>query len=233
MRRKISLIMMVSCLICFIGCSTTDVEEKNPQNTEKLETTIAENSSYKEVGTIKDLSFGKTKRIEALISIPRGRTEEEVKATLKRAAKEIGKRKKPNALVVKGFAEGDNYRHGTYTAGEAIYAPNGRWEDASTSAPMSIQVKLGSLYFQDEKASLVPQKNDEVTLVSKNNELIKLSKNRDSWSDEDIIAKLPAGKKAVVLERYEEALSPDHKFVRYLIKVDNIKGWVFGEEISL
>lgn len=101
--------------------------------------------------------------------IQRGRTEEEVKVTLKRAAKEIGEREKPNALVVKGFAEGDKYRHGTYTAGEAIYAPNGRWEDASTFAPISISVKLSSLYFQDEKASLVPQKDDEVTLVSKNN----------------------------------------------------------------
>ena len=191
------------------------------------------NLSYKEVGTIKDLSYGNTKRIEALISIPRGRTEEEVKATLKRAAKEIGEREKPNALVVQGFAEGDKYKHGTYTSGQAIYAPNGKWEDASLSAPMSISVKLGSLYFQDEKVSLVPQKNDEVTLVSKNDKLIKISKSRDSWVDEDIIAKLPAGKKAVVLERYEEALSPDYKFVRYLVKVGKIKGWVDDEDISL
>ena len=59
-----------------------------------------------------------------------------------------------------------------------------------------------------------------------------MSKNRDSWVDEDIIAKLPAGKKASVLERYEEALSPDHKFVRYLIQVDNIKGWIDSEDIA-
>ena len=216
-----------------IGCTTKEVEEKNQQKTKQIEITITENSSYKEVGSIKDLSYGNTKRIEALISIPRNRTEEEVKATLKRAAKEIGEREKPNALVVKGFAEGDKYRHGTYTAGEAIYAPNGRWEDASTSAPMSISVKLGTFYFQNEKTSLVPQKNDEVTLVSKNNKLIKISKNRDSWVDEDIIAKLPAGKKAIVLEKYEEALSPDYKFVRYFIKVGNIKGWVDAEDISL
>ena len=178
--------------VLFIGIFLISCENKPA--TETPVETIAENSSYKEVGTIQDYSYANTKRIEALISIPRGRTEEEVKATLKRAAKEIGERENPNALAVKGFAEGENYRHGTYTVGEAIYAPNGRWEDASASAPMSIQVKLGSMYFQDEKASLVPQKNDEVTLVSKNNELIELSKNRESWGDEDIIAKLPAEK---------------------------------------
>ena len=229
--RTIFLFFIVSILI--IGCSTTDVGEKNQKNSDQIETTITENSSYTEVGAIKDLSYDNTKRIEALITIPHGRTEEEVEATLKRAAKEIGEREKPKALVVKGFAEGDKYQHGTYTAGEAIYAPNGKWEDASTSAPILIQIKLGSLYFQDEKASLVPQKNDEVTLVSKNNELIDLSKKRDSWGEEDIIAKLPAGKKAVVIERYEEALSPDYKLVRYLIKVDNLEGWVFDVDISL
>ena len=225
-----TIISLLALSLVMIGCSTKKVEEKNPN--EQIEITT-ENSTYNEVGTIKDLSYDNIKRIEILISIPRGRTENEVKATLKRAAKEIGEREKPNALVVKGFAEGDKYRHGTYTAGEAIYAPNGKWEDASLSAPISISVKLGSLYFQDEKVSLVPQKNDEVILVSKSNKLIKISKSRDSWVDEDIIATLPAGKKAVVLERYEEALSPDYKLVRYLIEVDNIKGWVNGKDVSL
>lgn len=228
-----TIITLLTIFIIMIGCYNKEVEQKNQQKTSQIETVITENSSYREVGDIKDLSYGNVKRLEVIILIPRGRTQKEVKSTLKRAAKEIGEREKPNALVIKGFAEGDKYRHGTYTAGEAIYAPNGRWEDASTTAPMSISVKLGSLYFQDVKKSLVPQKNDEVTLVSKNGKFIKISKNRDSWVDEDIISKLPAGKKAIVLERYEETLSPDYKFIRYLIKVGNIKGWVNAEDIAL
>ena len=228
-----AIILFVVTLIIIVGCSKTDNEVKNQQNTKQIDSIIAENSSYKEVLDIKDLSYGNIRRIEAIISMPKGRTEEEVSTTLKRAATEIGNREKPNALVVKGFAEGDKYRHGTYTAGEAIYAPNGKWEDASISAPISISIKLGKLYFQEENLKKIPKKNDEVTLVSINNNLIKISKNRDSWVDEDIIAALPAGKKAVVIQRYEEALSPDYKLVRYLIQVDNIKGWVNAKDITL
>jgi len=228
--KNIFIILII--LVTLIECSTQKTEEKDQKKIDQTQSVMKENISYKEVGDIKDLSYANIKRIEAMISIPLGRTEEEVKETLERAAKEIGQREKANALVVKGFGEGDKFKHGTYTAGEAIYAPNGKWEDAASSAPMSISIKLGSLYFQNKKTSDVPQKNDEVTLVSKGNKLIKISKNRDSWVDEDIIAKLPAGTKAIVLERYEEALSPDHKFVRYLIQVDKIKGWVDGEDIA-
>ena len=229
MKNVLIILIIVTALAM---CSSQKTEEKDQKEIDQTQSMIKENTSYKEVADIKNLSYGNIKRIEVLISIPLGRTEEEVKETLKRAAKEIGDRENPNALVVKGFGEGDKFKHGTYTAGEAIYAPNGKWEAAASSDPMSITIKIGSIYFQDKKTSDIPQKTDEVILVSKGNRLIKISKNRDSWVDEDIIAKLPAGKKAIVLERYEEALTPDHNFVRYLIKVDNIKGWVDGEDIA-
>ena len=220
-------------IIIFFSCSIQEVEKNKKVKSNKTITTKTLRTSYKEVGDIKDLSYKNVKRISILISIPQGRTKEEVKATLERAAKEIGEREKPNALAVKGFAEDDKFRHGTYTAGEAIYAPNGKWEDAALSNPISISVKLGTLYFQNEKKLLVPQKNDTVTLVSKSGKPIKISNKRNSWVDEDIIAKFPAGEKAVVIEIYEEALSPDYKFVRYLIKVDNVKGWVDAGDIKL
>ena len=78
----------------------------------------------------------------------------------------------------------------------------------------------------------MPSKGDIVTLTSRNRKNISISAKRDSWVDEDIIKKVPTGTKAQVIERYEEAISPHHKFVRYKIKVDNTIGWVGEEDIS-
>ena len=198
---------------------------------EEEEEEIAKNSSYKEVGPIKDLSYGVpvVKRIVATITIPRNRTEEEVINTLKRAAKEIAKREKPDALAVKAFAEGENVSYGTYTAGEAVYAPNGKWEDAALSAPFSISVTLGKVYFQDNKNSL--KKGDSFILVSNSNEPIDISSQRNSSYENEIIAKLPVGSTGVILDKYVK-LSPYVKITRYLIKSGDIQGWVYSDNVS-
>lgn len=226
------LIIVIFFILVSIISNNTDNKKTPSQKIDPTSITITKNTSYKEVLPIKDLSTGVAKRIEATIAIPRGRTYGEVRNTLQRAAKEIGERETFDAMVVNGFGDGDKYRHGSYTAGRAILAPNGKWEDAAKSTPKSISVELGVLYFAEDKTAAVPQENDMVILVSKNNSMIKVSKNRDSWVDEDIIAKFPVGTKAIILEKYEEALSPSYKFVRYMIKVNNTTGWVFGENVS-
>jgi len=197
-------------------------------------------TSYKEVDKIGDVSMygGRIKRIVAHIVIPLNRTEEEVRATLKRAAIEIGTRERAKATTVKGYRPQDKIRTGVSTAGQATYAPNGKWEDASIKAPMAVTVEFSkdSLYFKKDEPPIKTEEKQDLILTSKGGKPINISYKRDSWADEDIIAKIPSGTRALVLQRHKEAITPEMLFIRYRVRVNwkgkKIEGWVHGYNIG-
>ena len=84
-------------------------------------------TSFTEVGLTRDVSYGRVTRYEYAITVPPGRTRAEVEATLLRAAESIGRREKPDALIVQAYRQGDT-PSGVYTVGQAVWAPGGRWE---------------------------------------------------------------------------------------------------------
>jgi hypothetical protein len=114
------------------------------------------------------VSYAGVKRVKAFIVIPLGRTEEEVRETLKQAAITIGNRKKAAATSIFAYRPQD-VGAVTFTAGSAIYAPNGRWEDAALKAPMSVTVELAKLYFQGAGSTDKVGKGQHAILVSKSN----------------------------------------------------------------
>jgi hypothetical protein len=197
-------------------------------------------TSYVEVDKIRDVSMhgGRIKRIVAHIVIPLGRTEEEVRATLKRAAIEIGTRERAKATTVKGYRPQDKIRSGVFTAGQATYAPNGKWGDASIKAPMAVNVEFSkdSLYFKKDEPPTKTEEEQDIILTSENGKPIDISRNRDSWSDEDIIAKIPSGTRALVLQRHKEVISPEMLFIRCRVRVHwkgkIVEGWVHGWDIG-
>ena len=191
-------------------------------------------TSYVEYGTPQNLSYAGVKRIRAFIVVPQGRTEEEVRETLKRAAVAIGQREKALATDIWAYRPQDNIASGPFTVGSATYAPNGRWEDAALKAPMSVSLDLAKIYFQDPSPKFA--KGQQVTLISKIEKSIDVSQSRDNWSQSNIIARLPQNTPAIVLESYEKPSAADYIFIRHLVRVNwegkTIEGWVHGENVT-
>ena len=117
----------------------------------------------------------------------------------------------------------------------AVYAPNGEWGDAGENAAKEVSIQLGDLYFQEKEAD-TPGQGSKVTLTSTDGSSIGISRSRDEWTRDQIIANMPSGSTAMVLERYEKALSADFLFIRYRVRTtyngNQVEGWVHEEEIS-
>jgi len=230
---KLIIIIILNLLLFAIITANQSSDAETPKET-------ILRTSYKEVDKIRDVSMsgGRIKRIVARIVIPLGRTEEEVRATLKRAAIEIGTRERAKATTVKGYRPQDKIRTGVWMAGQATYAPNGKWVDASIKAPMAVSVEFSkdSLYFKKDDPPTKTEEKQNPILISKSGKPINISRERDSWTDEDIIAKIPSGTHALVLQRHEEAMTPDMLFVRCRVRVNwkgkKIEGWVHGFDIG-
>lgn len=191
-------------------------------------------TSYTETEAPQDMSYAGVKRVRAFIVIPLGRTEEEVRETLKQAAITIGKREKAAATSIFAYRPQD-VGAVTFSAGSAIYAPNGRWEDAALKAPMSVTVELAKIYFQEAGATDKVGKGQQATLVSGIDKFIEISQKRGSWGRNDIIARIPHNTPVSVLEVYETPSTPSIMFVRYLVRVNwegkTVEGWVHGDNI--
>jgi len=186
---------------------------------------------YKIVRSIRDISYANIIRKVVYITIPKGLSEKEVIELLKKATKEIRKSVKENALLIKCYADGDDFTKEVYTVGQVIYAPNGKWEDAGISAPKKINITLAKIYFTKDKINELAV-GDWVTLTSKNSDTVSISSKRDSWTSEDIIKKVQVGTKVQILEIYEEPITPDDIFKRIKVKIGKINGWVNEHEIK-
>jgi hypothetical protein len=190
-----------------------------------------EKTSYTRVGDLEDVSYGNVKRLAVRIVVPLGRTQDELTATLKRAANEIGEETQANAVMVFAYRPQDTPSD-QYTAGRAVYAPNGRWEDAASSDQKQISVDLNTLYFSTPLE--VFSVGTRVTLSNSTNQEINLSKEYSSWGDQDIVASVSSGTDATVLEHRSEPMG-EQEFVRYKVQVisdgETINGWVHSYNV--
>jgi hypothetical protein len=213
--------VLISFLIFVLFFSCSENHKKEISDTK---------TSYSQIGKIKDLSYSAIKRYSVGIKIPTGRKRKEVKATLERAVKEIGGKINYDAFAVFAYTRYDN-SHDTMLVARAFCAPDGKWEDAGLAGPKSITFYLGDAYFQKVRTDL-PEINEVAYLISKDGNKISISRERDSWEDEDIIAHLSPGTKVRVLDKYYWG-TENYKFIRYYISVNNIKGWIDDRNISL
>ena len=214
-KQSMKYLLVIALSVIFISCNST----KNDVNT-----------SYSQIGGIRDVSYSTVKRYVVEIRIPIGRKKEDVTATLKRAAKEIGEKINFDALAVHAYTRYDDSQE-DLPIGYAEYAPNGKWEDADLTSQKLIQVHLGNAYFPKAKTDL-PEINGIAYLKSKDGEKIPLSRERDSWDDEDIITKFRPGTKVKILDKYYFG-TQDYIFIRYFISINNLKGWVHSWDLSI
>jgi hypothetical protein len=161
---------------------------------------------------------------------------EQLTSALTDAVKAISLKYGGNAAMVFAYrAQDKDIANSAWTVGKAVYAPNGRWEDAAEAMAMKVSVELGDLYFQ-KQAKDVPKKGTEITLKSANGTAVSVSRSRDVWTEDHIITKVPSGTPATVVSRYEKALSANYVFVRYQISASlqgrTVEGWVHEEEVT-
>ena len=102
--------------------------------------------SYDVAGDLEDTSYGDVKRVSWRIVIPLGRSRAELRATLEKAARDLVLQTNADAAMVFAYRPQDS-PSGAYTVGRAVIAPNGRWEDASSSEVMETKIDLNELYF--------------------------------------------------------------------------------------
>lgn len=190
-----------------------------------------ENTSYTQAGELEDVSYGNVKRLAARIVVPLGRTQEELTATLERAAIEISTETQADAVVILAYRPQDTPTN-QYTAGRAIYAPNGRWGDAASSEPKQISVDLNTLYFASAPETFAS--GDIVILKDSTIQKVDLSREYGSWMDEDIIASVPNGAEATVVESRVEAIG-DLEIIRYKVRInaggETVNGWVHHNDV--
>lgn len=185
-----------------------------------------QNTSYSQIGEIEDSSWAIARRFSSRIVIPIGRSRKEVKITLERAAKNLMEETNADAVMVFAYRPNDP-TNGMYSVGRAIYAPNGRWEDAAKNNPKKISVYINDLYFE------VPDNNgksgDTISLHNSTNKYVSISKKYESWQDIDIVARVPNGTKAIILKRKSEPMG-NEEFIRYFIRTLGLskkyEGWV-------
>lgn len=173
-----------------------------------------ERMSYSQVEAPKNSSYGRVSRFSSRIVVPLGRTREELAATLEQAARRLAAETGADAVMVFAYRD-DDRPSGSYSAGRAIYAPNGKWEDADTGGPMRVQVDLNELYFALPVTHDVV--GDTISVVGSYDDQVSISKEYGSWGDEDIVARVANGTRAIVLEYRSEPMG-DHEFMRYRVR---------------
>ena len=191
----------------------------------------SDRTSFTAAGEIQDVSYAGVKRFSKRIVVPLGRTREEVTETLEIAARELAKEQEADAVMVFAYRPDDSVE-GAYTVGRAVYAPNGKWEDAEGRGPMRVVVDLNELYFAPSKTYSSP--GDTITLGSSAGEEVPLSNAYGDWSDKAIVARLATGTRAIILEKKSEPMG-EQEFVRYRVRVlgtGSREGWIHEWNVS-
>jgi hypothetical protein len=160
-----------------------------------------------------------------------GRSRAELTATLERAARELTEQTKADAVMVFAYRPQDDVSK-QYSAGKAVYAPNGRWEDVASSAPKQASIELNDLYFapQSKRFSV----GESVTLKATTGS-VELSREYGGWTEEDIIGRVPQGTEAAVVESRSEPMG-GQEFIRYRVRVTKngheTTGWVHSYNVQ-
>lgn len=178
----------------------------------------------------KDLDYVNVKRKQVRISVPLGLTRDKLKANLEHAAIETQKKFDSHAVSVFAHRE-DDKQISSYSAGAADYAPDGDWSKASADAPLSsykVSVKFNESYFNPVK---VLEKGSKVVLKNKSGDIVYISSQAKNWGDKYIIAKVPSGTTATVLDTYKD-FAVNNEFIRYKVETKNGTGWVHSWDID-
>jgi len=201
-----------------------------------IETILALPDDFKpayKIADTRDASLSNIKRVTVSIALPPGLKKEEIEQNFKHVILQIYRNKKPHAITVWGYRNGDDITQPS-TVGDGVFAPNGKWERAGESDgslqnyQTIIQVKDSYL---KTKNDISP--GDEVTLTALKSDVLK-DKDATSvriWNDHgnrydsNILMKVPNGTKVKILEKKQTGAG-DYISTVYKVEVKQKSGWV-------
>lgn len=237
---RLILISILAVAGCDAGLTSTNMNATNgnpalPQ-AKTVETILSVPGDFKpayKIAETRDISTGSAKRYAVSITIPARLKKEEVEQNFRHAVLQIYKDKKPDAITIWGYQNGDDLNQ-PFTVGEAVFAPNGSWESAGESGG-SLQnyqtiIKVKDSYLKAENEISV---GDEITLTALKSEVLK-DKDTTSvriWNDygnrydSNILVKVPNGTKAKILEKKQTGAG-DFISTVYKVDVKQKTGWV-------
>jgi len=188
--------------------------------------------AYKIAGT-RDVSFSTVKRYVVSVMLPPSLGKEEVEQNFKHAILQTYRDKKPNAITIWGYQNGDDIKQ-SFTVGDAVFAPNGKWENAGDSdgslRNYQVVISVRDSYLSPDKTLSV---GDVITLVALKSDVFK-DKDTSSvrvWNDygnrydSNILMKVPNGTKAKILEMKQTGVG-DYASTVYKVEVKQKVGWV-------
>ncbi len=242
MRKSIWLIALIVTMTS-LACQTSKQQnstsiQPNAKQHITIDTLVNLPPDFKPAYTIaevRDVSFAATTRHVVSIKLPSNLQKEVLEQNFKHAIKDTYLKKKSNAISIWGYRNSDSV-DATFTVGEAVFAPNGSWEDAMnySSADLDhyeILVKIKDQYLNPIQLLSI---GTNVFLESKTFEYVFVSDSASAWHDENRVAKLTNGTSAKILEAKEFPMAGDFSTtVRYRIKAGKVEGWVFGSDVEL
>jgi len=227
-------------IIVLSACADRAVEQPvaRTQGAQQAAASQGGAAQYEQVGPVEDVSFAGARRVTARITIPPGYEREAVHKALEQAAELIAQKENASAVMIFAFRPEDDLS-GAYTVGRAIYAPNGRWEDARSPAPKQAVIDMGSVYFSEEDPAL-PAVGDRVRLKSTlptRPTTVALYRDSEKWGDDEhTLATVPVGTEGVVLERKARAVTAEVELIQYHVQLTykgkSLDGWVFDSNVE-
>lgn len=210
--------------------SSTSTEPKS------IETILVLPGDFKptyRVADTRDVGFGNMKRYVVSITLPAGLKKEEVERNFKHAVLQVYKDKKPDAVMIWGYQIGDDIKQ-PFTVGDAIFALNGQWVNASESdgslQNYQIVIKVKDSYLNTKNDMSV---DDEITLTALKSDVLKdqdatsvrIWNDPGNRADSNILLKVPNGTKAKILEKKQTGAG-DYIATVYKVAVKQKTGWV-------
>jgi hypothetical protein len=188
--------------------------------------------AYK-IAETRDVSFSMVKRYVVSVILPPSLGKEEVEQNFKHAILQTYRDKNPNAITIWGYQNGDDIKQ-SFTVGDAVFAPNGKWENAGDSdgslRNYQVVINVRDSYLSTDKPLSV---GDVITLVAFKSDVFK---DRDTssvrvWNDygnrydSNILMKVPNGTKAKILEMKQTGAG-NYASTVYKVEVKQKVGWV-------
>lgn len=189
---------------------------------------------FERVGSIADLGYDGITRVSQAVVVADSLSRSDVEQALSAAVRELATETSADAAVVRGFRTEDSVSGG-YTVGSAVYAPNGRWGDAGGSGARAVSVTFNEAYFKPRQQLLAEGEAANLGRSSEAEGVVRLTSERDDWGDDNLVAEVPFGTSATVLEAHSEVL-PGWVLVRYRVRTTSgarrTQGWVMGADVT-
>jgi hypothetical protein len=207
-----------------------------PAQPKTIEAILALPDNFKpayKIAETRDVSFSTVKRYVVSVMLPPSLSKEEVEQNFKHAILQTYRDKKPNAITIWGYQNGDDIKQ-SFTVGDAVFAPNGKWEHAGdidgSLRNYQVVISVRDSYLSPDKTLSV---GDVITLVALKSDVFK-DKDTSSvriWNDygnrydSNILMKVPNGTKAKILEIKQTGVGAYASTV-YKVEVKQKVGWV-------